>query len=79
MVADMKSYVLTCDICCINKRGPFANRSALKSFQACSPMEKVLDFQGTLPHTENGNKYIIMKVDSFTKWVDCAPLPLQTG
>lgn len=80
MVADIKNYVLTCDVCCKNKRGPLPNRSALKSYQAGSPMEKVhLDFLGPLPRTENGNEYILMMVDSFTKWVECVPLPSQTA
>lgn len=43
-------------------------------------MEKVhLDFLGPLPHTEAGNEYILMMVDSFTKWVECVPLPSQTA
>lgn len=80
MVADMKNYVLTCDVCCKNKRCPLPNRSALKSYQAGSLMEKVhLDFLGALPRTENGNEYILMMVDSFTKWVECVLLPSQTA
>ena len=80
MVADMKKYVLTCDVCSRNKRGPLPNRARLKSYQAGSPMEKVhLDFLGPLPRTENGNEYILMLVDSFTKWVECIPLPSQTA
>ena len=43
-------------------------------------MEKVhLDFLGPLPRTEAGNEYILMMVDSFTKWVECVPLPSQTA
>lgn len=32
-----------------------------------------------IPRTEAGNEYILMIVDSFTKWVDCVPLPSQTA
>lgn len=64
----------------IKKWGPLPNCSALKSYQAGSPMEKVhLDFLGPLPRTENGNEYILMMVESFTKWVECVPLPSQTA
>lgn len=76
----MKIYFLTCDVCCKNKRGQLPNRFALKSYQAGSPMKKVhLDFLGPLPRTENGNKYIPIMVDSFTKWMECVPLPSQTA
>ena len=51
-------------------------KAGLKNYQAGSPMEKVhLDFLGPLPRTEAGNEYILMMVDSFTKWVECVPLP----
>ena len=43
-------------------------------------MERVrLDFFGSLPRTEEGNEYILMMVDNFTKWVECVPLPSQTA
>ena len=43
-------------------------------------MERVrLDFFGSLPLTEEGNEYILMMVDNFTKWVECVPLPSQTA
>ena len=76
----VRSYVLTCDTCCRNKRGHLPLKAGLKSYQAGSPMEKVyLDFLGPLPRTEAGNEYIPMMVNSFTKWVECVPLPSQTA
>lgn len=55
MGTDIKTYVLACDVCCRNKRGPLPSRAALKSYQAGSPMEKVhLDFLKPLPRTEVG-------------------------
>lgn len=80
MGTNIKTYVLTCDVCCRNKRGPLQSRAALKSYQAGSPLEKVhLEFLGPLLRTEAGNEYILMIVDSFTKWVECLPLPSQTA
>jgi hypothetical protein len=34
---------------------------------------------GPLPLTPRGNEHIVMIVDHFTKWVECIPLPSQTG
>lgn len=77
---DIKTYVFRCDICCWNKRGSLPLRSGLKSYQAGTPMEKVhLDFLGPLPRAESGNEYMLMMVDSFTKWVECVPLLSQTA
>ena len=43
-------------------------------------MERVhLDFLGPLPKTEQGNEYVLMLVDQFTKWVGCISLPSQTA
>jgi hypothetical protein len=43
-------------------------------------MEKVhIDFLGPLPKTKKGNEHVLVMVDSFTKWVECLPLPSQTA
>ena len=72
--------IFTCDTC-RNKRVPLPLKAGLKSYQVGSLMEKVhLElFLGPLPRTEAGNEYILMMVDSFTKWVQCVPLPSQTA
>ena len=76
----VRNYVLTCDTCCRNKCGPLPPKAGLKSYQAGSPMEKVhLDFLGPFPRNKAGNEYILVMVDSFTKWVECVPLPCQTA
>ena len=75
----VRGYVLTCDTCCSNKRGPLPPKAGLKSYKAGSPMEKVhLDYLGPLLRTEAGNEYILRMVDIFTKWVECVPFPSQT-
>jgi hypothetical protein len=34
---------------------------------------------GPLPKTKNGNEYVLMMVDQFTKWTECIPLQSQTA
>lgn len=29
--------------------------------------------------TKNNNRYILMRVDQFSKWIECIPLPSQTA
>ncbi|XP_041376682.1 uncharacterized protein LOC121389136 [Gigantopelta aegis] len=68
---------LRCNRC---KKGNRKARCPMKQFHAGVPMERVhLDFLGPLPKTENGNEYVLMMVDQFTKWVECIPLPSQTA
>ena len=34
---------------------------------------------GPLPRTEQGNRYIVMLLDYFSKWPEAAPLPDKTA
>jgi hypothetical protein len=47
-------------------------------FNATSPMERLgVDFIGPLPETKSGNKYILLFIDHFTKWVEAVPTSNQ--
>ena len=54
---------------------PYPFRQDWKSYGKKSHSE----YLSTLPRTEAMNEYILMMVDSFTKWVECVPLPSQTA
>lgn len=43
------------------------------------PMDRVhIDLLGPLPTTRRNNKYVLMIMDQFTKWLECFPLPNQS-
>ena len=80
MSADVKLFVATCNICSVNKKLCRTPRAELQSYQAGTRLERVhLDFLGPFVESESGNKYILMIVDQFTKWVSCIPLPDQNA
>jgi hypothetical protein len=75
---DCKLYVKSCSICNKNKRLKECPREKLKQFHSGVPLERVhMDILGPLPITKNRNKYILMVIDQFTKWLECYPLPNQ--
>ena len=52
----------------------------MRSFRAGAPMEHVhMDILGPFPPSESGNRYILLMVDQFTKWVEIHAIPDQTA
>ena len=38
-----------------------------------------MDILGPLPELRNGNKYVLLMVDKFMKWLEAAPILVQTA
>jgi hypothetical protein len=80
MAQDIKLYVETCSICNRNKKATVKPKAAMESYHAGVPMERVhLDLLGPLIPSTHGNRYILVMVDQFTKWLECHPLPEQSA
>lgn len=73
---DIKIYVTGCEKC-MKRKGPIPNKKApMQLHQSGYPMERLaIDILGELPLTENGNRYIVVIADYFTKWTECFPMP----
>ena len=80
MSVDAKLYVRSCSVCNRQKRPTVKPKAALGSYHAGAPMERVhIDILGPLTESERGNKYVLLMVDQFTKWVEIHPLPDQSA
>ena len=63
-------------VCNQNKRPNKHARDAISRFHAGYLMERVhLDILGLFNTNESGNRYALMMVDQFTKWVEMSTIP----
>ena len=80
MSTDIKRWCKQCDICARAKSGPGLGRSALCQSVTVAPLERVgIDIVGPLPITGDGNEYIVVLCDYFTKWVEAYAVPNHTA
>ena len=64
---------------CASKKNPSKIYQApMKSFDVGAPFERIaLDILGPLPRTKQGNKYLLVIGDYFSKWLEAIPLRNQ--
>ena len=80
MSTDIKRWIYQCDLCCRSKPGPGMGRSPLQQTPVSFPLEKIaIDIIGPCPKTSDGNEYIIVLCDYFTKWSEAYPVPNHTA
>ena len=80
MSQDSKLYVENCGVCNRNKKPNIKSKAPLGQYHAGYPMQHIhMDILGPLPESKRGNKYILMLIDQFTKWLECFPIPNQNS
>lgn len=73
-----REWCKTCASCATRKTSAPKNRAALQTVQAGSPMQIVaVDIMGPLPETKDGNRYVLVASDYFTRWVEVYAIPNQ--
>ena len=74
----VKSWCEKCDVCARRRSPPKKRKAPLPKYRMGMPMETIaLDISGPWPMSQNGNKYILVAVDLFTKWCEAYPIPNQ--
>ena len=73
---DVKRWCQSCDQCARRKPGPGRGKSPLQQSSVSRPLERMaVDILGGLPVTRNGNEYIIVVGDYYTKWKEAYAVP----
>jgi transposase InsO family protein len=77
---DVNGWIARCDVCGSIKPLPKPARAPLGVMTVGAPMDRLsTDIMGPLPLTPRGNKYVLVVVDHFTKWVEIFAVPDQTA
>ena len=77
---DVARWCAGCSVCARKKPGPGRGREPMQHVSVGVPLEKIaIDIVGPLPKTENGNEYIMVVSDYFTKWVEAYAIPDHTA
>jgi hypothetical protein len=80
MRKDIEDHVRACSACNRSKHLRRKYRAPLQEFTTGAPMEKVhMDIMGPFPLSTKGNRYLLVIVDQFTKWIEAVALPDQTA
>lgn len=75
---NIKDWCRKC-VTCASANGPLRRKKApLKTYNVGAPFERVaVDVAGPFPTTDNRNKFILVVMDYFSKWVKVYALPNQ--
>ena len=78
MGRDVLIHVNTCAACSLNKRVQQHPRTHLQNYKAGCPGDRVhLDILGPFRESKRHNRYVLMIIDQFSRWLEIVPLPDQ--
>lgn len=84
MRTDVQIWIEKCHTCQMNEISKKPAKAPMGNMSIRAPMYgsfiyRSIDILGPLPITPRGNKYILVVMDYFSKWVEVLPIPDQTS
>ena len=80
MSSEIARWCKNCDLCARCKPGPGKGHAPLTQSKINFPLERIaIDIVGPLPITRDGNEYIIVVRDYFSKWKALYAAPNHTA
>jgi hypothetical protein len=80
MKTSVQEWIRHCSLCGARKKPSHSARAGLTEYTVGAPMDRVAtDILGPFPTSATGNKYILLCMDYFTKFVEAYPIPEQTA
>ncbi|CAK1589325.1 unnamed protein product [Parnassius mnemosyne] len=75
--ADREECASTTNLRSLYRKGPqIRSRGALKLYNVGAPWDRIaIDVAGPFPESESGNKYFMVVMDYFTKWLEVFAIP----
>lgn len=78
MYQNVADYVRSCDHCQCAKKSTQNTHVPLVNMPVTKPFKRIhMDILGPVTQTSKGHKYILLVVDSFSKWPEAFPLKTQ--
>ena len=76
MSIDIRLWVARCDTCAANKLLPKTPKAPLGDMRVGASMDRLAtDFIGPLPLSDKDNRFILVVMDHFSKWIEVIPVP----
>ncbi|KAI5743998.1 hypothetical protein M8J77_024652 [Diaphorina citri] len=78
MKQDVEDWIRRCSNCAGSKGPRTRSRGELQKYVVGAPFERIaIDVAGPFPETNNGNRYILVIMDYFSKWPEAFAIPNQ--
>ena len=75
---DVRDWCQTCGACAKRKSPPTSGRAPMQTITAGYPTQVMaVDLLGPLPESKNGNSYVLVVGDYYSKWMEALPVPNQ--